>query len=126
MGDYFSAHSMTEYVILRESGKGFLKYGFYRRIFVNSAGFEIDRSNGKHTDQTVRYINMWTGAVDETCNFGLLGDYVRDRKAWWFAKADLPNIQYYLHAEAYNRYASEWNTWQSKYNFPIRRSGCPR
>jgi hypothetical protein len=123
MNEYFSAHSMTEYVICRESGRGFLKYGFYRRIFVNSVGFEIDRSDGDGTDQSVRYINIWTGAVDETCNFGLLSDYVRAKKAWFFSKADLPEIQYYLHAEAYNRYASEWNTWQSLYNFTNKELG---
>ena len=83
MNSYFSAHSMTEYVIYRESGRGFLKYGFYRRIFVNSEGFEIERSDGDNTEGSIRYINIWTGAVDETCNFELLSDYVRAQKAWF-------------------------------------------
>ena len=47
MGNYFSTHSMTEYVILREQGKGFLKYGFYRRTYVNSQGVEIEKPKGK-------------------------------------------------------------------------------
>ena len=38
LSDYYSNSSMTEYVILQEVGKGFLKYGFYRRIFTNSDG----------------------------------------------------------------------------------------
>jgi hypothetical protein len=126
MSGYFSNHSMTEYVILKEVGKGFLKYGFYRRIFVNSEGVEIDRTKGKHTDQNVRYINIWTGAVDRSCNYGSIYDFVTAEKAWWFAKADLPHIQYFLHAESYNRYAAEWNTWQSKYNFTDKEIGLSK
>ena len=126
MGGYFSTHSMTEYVILREQGKGFLKYGFYRRIFVNSEGVEIDRTKGKHTDQHVRYINIWTGAVDRSCNYGSIYDFVKAERAWWFSKADLPHIQYFLHAESYNLYAAEWNTWQSKYNFTDKEIGLSK
>ena len=69
LSDYYSNSSMTEYVILQEVGKGFLKYGFYRRIFTNSDGVEIDRGKEKD-DQHVRYINMWAGKIDRGCNYG--------------------------------------------------------
>ena len=124
MSLYFSANTMTEYVICKETGRGFLKYGFYRRVFVNSEG-QIDNSDGDKTEESVRYINIWTGAVDLTCNYGSLSDYVRAQKAWFFSKRDLPEIQYYLHAEAYNLYASEWNTWQSLHNFTNKELGLP-
>ena len=123
MGGYFSTHSMTEYVILREQGKGFLKYGFYRRTYVNSKGVEIERPKGKDKEASIRYVNMWTGAIDRSCNYGSIYQWVTANKAWWFSKADVLYIQYYLHAEAYNRYVSEWNTWQSKYNFTLQEIG---
>jgi hypothetical protein len=59
----FSTSAMTEYVICRESGQGFMKYGFYRRVFVNSDG--VVEKGG----QEVRYLNLWTGAIDLTCNY---------------------------------------------------------
>ena len=126
LSDYYSHSSMTEYVILLETGKGFLKYGFYRRIFVNSEGVEIENSTANHSERCVGYIHMWTGAIDKTCTYGTLYDFVKAERAWWFSKADLPHIQYFLHAEAYNRYAGEWNTWQSKYSFTDKEIGLSK
>ena len=124
MSDYYSNNSMTEYVIIRESGQtGFLKYGFYRRIFVNSEGFEIEKSTSNHSERSVAYRYMWTGGVDKSCNYNSLHDFVKADRAWWFSKRDLPHIQYFLHAEAYNRYATEWNTWQSLYGFTDKEIG---
>ena len=127
LSDYYSNNSMTEYVILRESGQtGFLKYGFYRRIFVNSEGFEIEKSTSNHSERSVAYKYMWTGGVDKSCNYNSLHDFVRTERAWWFSKRDLPHIQYFLHAEAYNRYVTEWNTWQSLYEFTEEEIGLSK
>ena len=90
---------MTEYVICQENGRGFLKYGYYRRVFVNSEE-NIDNSDGDKSEDSVRYVNLWTGAVDLTCSYASLSDCVRSKKVWFFTKRDLPEIQYYLHAEA--------------------------
>ena len=77
---------MTEHVICSENGKGFMKYGFYRRVFVNSEGV-IDKDGTE-----VRYLNLWTGAADLTCNLESIRHCVQSRKAWFFAPEDLPKI----------------------------------
>ena len=87
-----STSVMTEYVICQETGRGFMKYGFYRRVFVNSEG--VIEKDGKEA----RYLNLWTGAIYLTCNLESIRACVLSRKAWFFNHEDFPKIQYFLWA----------------------------
>jgi hypothetical protein len=99
LSTFFSTNAMTEYVICQEKGRGFMKYGYYRRVFVNSEG-NIDNSDGDKSEGSVRYVNLWTGAVDLTCNFGSLTDCA--------------------HAQQVCR---EWNTWMAVHQFTNKELG---
>jgi hypothetical protein len=108
-------NAMAEYVICLETGTGFKKYGFYQRVFVNSDG-AIDNSDGDKSGDNVHYLNLWTGAVDSTCNFESPTVWARSKKVWFSTQQDLPKIQYVLGAEAYQVYCREWNGWMALYH----------
>jgi hypothetical protein len=113
----FSTSAMTQYVICQESGQRVMKYGFYRRVFVNSDG--VVEKGG----QEARYLNLWTRAIDLTCTYESIRDCVQSRKVWFFTQDDLPKIQYFLWAEAYKIYCREWNVWVNVHKFTNKELG---
>ena len=112
-----AAPTMGQYVVCQETGTGFMKYGFYRRVFVNSLGV-IDKDG---TDEG--YVNMWTGAVDRTCDLDSIRYCVQSQKSWFFSAEDVVKIQYYLETEAYKIYCREWNAWRSLHQFTNKEVG---
>ena len=109
--------TMGQYVICQETGTGFMKYGFYRRVFLNSLGV-VDKDGSDEG-----YINIWTGAVDRTCDLDSIRYCVQSQKAWFFAAEDLVKIEYFLGMEAYKIYCREWNAWQSLHKFTNKEVG---
>ena len=64
----------TEYLLFKGQGTGFMNYGFYKRVFIDTeAAIEgdvlIDKpEDGQGAMGCMRYVDLWTGAVGLTCH----------------------------------------------------------
>jgi hypothetical protein len=90
--DACAQNANAKYAICKEQVTGFMKFGYYQRVFAHESDGVIKISDDvDKTGDNVRFVNLWTRELDSTCNPASIKVWAGQKKVWTYTKREVQN-----------------------------------